>query len=131
MLIELGKLDVNNSEFTDGKVNHIKGVDSIVRLSKVNVHDSESKDSGHGFFCSRCWFASVEDSTFENLNSTSIFGTAGAIKLENLKNVTFQPISYIKNTEFIGNRAASGGALHLDKTHLLEVSGNTFIENEA
>ena len=51
--------------------------------------------------------------------------------LQNLKNQTFQPISYIKNNKFTGNQAMSGGALHLDKTHLLEVSANEFVLNEA
>ena len=54
VLVELGQLEVDNSEFTEGKVNHIKGVDSTVRISKVNVHDSSSRASGHGFICSRC-----------------------------------------------------------------------------
>ena len=72
---------------------------------------------------------SVSDSTFENLQSSR--GTGGAILLQNLMNQTFQPISYIKNNKFSGNKALSGGALHLDKTHLLEVSANEFVLNEA
>ena len=72
---------------------------------------------------------SVTDSTFENLESLK--GTGGAILLQNLKNQTFQPISYIKNNKFLANKALSGGALHLDKTHILEVSANEFVLNEA
>ena len=74
---------MHNSEFTKGRANHIKGVDSIVRLSKVNIHDSASNNfSGHGFKCSRCSRVSVEDSTFDNLVSRT--GTGGAMVIQNL-----------------------------------------------
>ena len=64
VLVELGQLNVDSSEFTAGQVNHIKGVDSSVRISRVNVHDSSSEASGHGFICSRCLYVNVENSSF-------------------------------------------------------------------
>ena len=51
--------------------------------------------------------------------------------IDHLYNATLQPVSYIKNSMFRGNKALSGGALHLESTHLIEVSGNTFEQNEA
>ena len=68
---------VKNSEFTNGFKNHIKGVNSIVRLSKVNIHDSTDRNAGHGFYCFRCGYVSIEDSIFENLVSQN--GNGGAV----------------------------------------------------
>lgn len=118
-----------NCDFTNGRRHHVKGVDSVVRLSSVNVHDSAARASGHGFFCGRCWHVSVEDSNFENLVSEA--GRGGAIQIENLFNETLQPVSIIRNNTFKSNTAMSGGALHLDAPHLLEVSGNRFEKNAA
>ena len=36
-----------------------------------------------------------------------------------LYNTTYQPISYIMNNDFVGNKGKSGGAIILDRTHII------------
>ena len=110
-------MSVSNSTFTRGKKNHISGIDSIVTLTNVSMHNSSAFDSGHGFTCGRCSFVGVKDSRFEDLTSRG--GDGGAIMIQNLNNDTLQDVSYIMNTKFIGNKAKSGGAVLLDMTHII------------
>ena len=79
-------MSVSDSTFTRGKRNHISGIDSIVTLSNVSMHNSTSFESGHGFTCSRCSFVGVKDSRFEDLESRG--GDGGAIMIQNLNNDT-------------------------------------------
>ena len=51
--------------------------------------------------------------------------------IKSLYNSTYQPVSYIMNNEFHGNKGRSGGAIILDSTHMIQVSDNMFEENEA
>ena len=71
----------------------------------------------------------MNNSRFEDLESTE--GDGGAIKIQSLYNSTYQPVSYIMNNEFHGNKGKSGGAIILDSTHIIQVSDNMFEENEA
>ena len=38
--IELGSMNVINSTFTNGRKNHVKGIDSILTMNKVHIYDS-------------------------------------------------------------------------------------------
>lgn len=69
----------------------------------------------------------VEDSTFENLESKS----GGAIYIESLFNETALPVSYIRNSSFLGNRATTGGAMILDRPYMIQLEANKFFNNTA
>ena len=129
IMVELGTMSVVNSTFTKGSKNHISGIDSIVTLENVHMYNSTALQSGHGFTCSRCSQVGVKDSTFEILESTG--GDGGAIMIYSLYNTTYQPVSYIMNNKFLGNKGKSGGAIILDRTHMIQVSQNLFEDNEA
>ena len=59
VLVELSTLKIENSTFTLGDANHIKGLDSSVILDNVRIYDSEAVQAGHGFLCERCSFVAV------------------------------------------------------------------------
>ena len=94
-------MEVIDSTFSRGYQNNISGLDAIIAIQNVYMHDLESPESGLGLTCARCKYVGIRNSRFKNLVSTT--GSGGAIYLSDLTKLSQLETSFILDTVFEGN----------------------------